>query len=90
MKDSRIGTYGTLALIATLALKGTALAQIDPGLCRSSSDRRLCGSALAAVLALAMLLRGRRNGKVSRTTSEMTRKRNRDSDRNGLIAGLLV
>lgn len=73
MKDSRIGTYGTLALIATLALKGTALAQIDPGSVVRVLIAAYAGARLAAVLALALLpYAGGDNAKVSRATSEMT------------------
>lgn len=73
MKDSRIGTYGTLALIMTLALKGTALMQVDP----MSAARVLiaghAGARLAAVLALALLpYAGGETAKVSRTASAMT------------------
>jgi len=73
MKDSRIGTYGTLALIMTLALKGTALAAIDPISAARVLVAGYAGARLAAVLALAILpYAGGDAAKVSRTTSHMT------------------
>jgi len=73
MKDSRIGTYGTLALIMTLALKGTALAQIDPISAARVLIAGYAGARLAAVLALAILpYAGGEIAKVSRTPSRMT------------------
>lgn len=73
MKDSRIGTYGTLALIVTLALKATALAQIDPLSAAKVVIAGYAGARAAAVLALASLsYAGSEAAKVSRTTSEMT------------------
>ncbi len=73
MKDSRIGTFGTLALIATLALKGTALAQIDPVSAIRILIAAYAGARLAAVLALAFLPHaGGENVKVSRAPSDMT------------------
>ncbi|HEY8129379.1 MAG TPA: adenosylcobinamide-GDP ribazoletransferase [Hyphomicrobium sp.] len=91
MKDSRIGTYGTLALIATLALKGTALAQIDPVSVVRVLIAAYAGARLAAVSALALLpYAGGDNAKVSRATSEMTRSEIAIAIATGLIAGLLV
>jgi adenosylcobinamide-GDP ribazoletransferase len=73
MKDSRIGTYGALALIMTLALKGTALAEVDPVSAARVLIAGHVGARLAAVLALAILpYAGGESAKVSRTTSSMT------------------
>lgn len=73
MKDSRIGTYGTLALIMTLALKGIALAEVDPISAARAVIAGYAGARLAAVLALAILpYAGGEIAKVSRTTSQMT------------------
>lgn len=73
MKDSRIGTYGALALIMTLALKGTALAEIDPVSAARVLIAGHAGARLAAVLALAVLPHaGGDNVKVSRTPSSTT------------------
>jgi adenosylcobinamide-GDP ribazoletransferase len=73
MKDSRIGTYGALALIMTLALKGTALAEVDPVSAARVLIAGYVGARLVAVLALAILpYAGGESAKVSRTTSSMT------------------
>lgn len=73
MKDSRIGTYGLLALIVTLALKATALAEVDPLSAAKVVIAGFAGARAAAVLALASLsYAGGEAAKVSRTTSEMT------------------
>ncbi|WP_423416266.1 adenosylcobinamide-GDP ribazoletransferase [Hyphomicrobium sp. B1] len=74
MKDSRIGTYGVLALIAVLALKGTSLAAIGPVAVIGALIAAYAGGRLAAVLALAFLpYAGGDNVKVSRTPVRMTR-----------------
>ncbi|CCB67023.1 adenosylcobinamide-GDP ribazoletransferase [Hyphomicrobium sp. MC1] len=74
MKDSRIGTYGVLALIAVLALKGTSLAAIGPVAVIGALITSYAGGRLAAVLALAFLpYAGGDNVKVSRTPVRMTR-----------------
>jgi adenosylcobinamide-GDP ribazoletransferase len=73
MKDSRIGTYGVLALIAVLALKGTSLAATGPLTLVGALIAAYAGGRLAAVLALAILpYAGDDNAKVSRTPSPMT------------------
>jgi adenosylcobinamide-GDP ribazoletransferase len=91
MKDSRIGTYGTLALMVTLALKGTALAQIDPVSVLRVLIAGYAGARLAAVLALATLpYAGGNNAKVSRTTSVMTTSELAVAIATGLILGFLV
>jgi adenosylcobinamide-GDP ribazoletransferase len=91
MKDSRIGTYGTLALIATLALKATALAQIDPVSAVRILIAACAGARLAAVLALALLpYAGGENVKVSRAPSDMTGGEIAVAVAIGLILGLLV
>jgi len=74
MKDSRIGTYGVLALVAALGLKGTSLAAIDPMSVARVLIAGHAGARLAAVLALAALpYAGGDNAKVSRTSSAMTK-----------------
>jgi adenosylcobinamide-GDP ribazoletransferase len=91
MKDSRIGTYGTLAMFATLALKGTSLAQIDPVSAARVLIAGYAGARLAAVLALAGLpYAGGENVKVSRTTSDMTAAEIALAVATGLILGFLV
>jgi adenosylcobinamide-GDP ribazoletransferase len=73
MKDSRIGTYGVLALIVTLALKATALSGVDPLTAAKAVIAGFAGARAAAVLALAGLsYAGGEVAKSSRTTSEMT------------------
>jgi len=74
MKDSRIGTYGVLALVTTFALKATSLAAISPGSSLGILVAAFAGARLAAVLALAFLpYAGGDNVKVSRTPVRMTR-----------------
>ncbi len=91
MKDSRIGTYGTLALIATLALKGTALTQTDPVSVVRILIAAYAGARLAAVLALVALpYAGGENVKVSRAPSDMTGNEIAVAIATGLIPGLLV
>jgi adenosylcobinamide-GDP ribazoletransferase len=91
MKDSRIGTFGALALVVVLALKGTALAQMDP----HSAFRVLiaghAGARLAAVLMLSALpYAGAGNAMVSRTTSRMTPGEIVTAIALGLTPGLIV
>ncbi len=91
MKDSRIGTYGTLALIATLALKATALAQIDAVSAVRILIAAYSGARLAAILGLALLpYAGGENVKVSRAPSDMTGSEIAVAIATGLILGLLV
>jgi adenosylcobinamide-GDP ribazoletransferase len=73
MKDSRIGTYGTLALISALALKAVSLGAIDPVSIARVLIAGHAGARLAAVLALAALpYAGGDDVKSSRTSSRMT------------------
>lgn len=73
MKDSRIGTFGTLALIVVLALKGAALLPLDPLAAARVLIAGHAGARLAAVLTLAGLsYAGDGKAKVSQTTSDMT------------------
>jgi len=90
MKDSRIGTFGTLALIVALALKGGSLLPMDP----LSAARVLiaghAGARLAAVLTLSGLsYAGDGNAKVSQTTSDMTFKELAIAIVLGLVPGTL-
>jgi adenosylcobinamide-GDP ribazoletransferase len=91
MKDSRIGTFGTLALIAALALKGAALLSLDP---MSVARVLVAGHAsarLAAVLTLwALPYAGIGDAKVSRTPSAMTLPEVSTAVALGLMPGLLV
>jgi len=73
MKDSRIGTYGTLALISVLALKAAALIALDPVSAALVMIAGHAGARLAPVLTMWMLPHaGDSNAKVSQKTSEMT------------------
>jgi adenosylcobinamide-GDP ribazoletransferase len=91
MKDSRIGTYGVLALIAVLALKGTSLAAIGPVVVVGALIAAYAGGRLAAVLALAFLpYAGGDNVKVSRSPVRMTRGELIVAIVTGLAVGPLV
>lgn len=91
MKDSRIGTYGVLALIAVLALKGTSLAAMGPVAVIGALIAAYAGGRLAAVLALAFLpYAGGDNVKVSRTPVRMTRGELIVAIVTGLIVGPFV
>ncbi len=73
MKDSRIGTYGVLALVAVLALKATSLDAIGPLTVIGVLIAAYAGGRLAAVFALTFLpYAGGGNVKVSRTPVRMT------------------
>lgn len=90
MKDSRIGTYGMLALIVTLALKATALAHVSPFIAAAIVIAGFAGARLAAVLALAVLpYGGGEVAKVSRTASDMTTSELGVAVATGLIFGLI-
>ena len=91
MKDSRIGTYGTLVLIVVLALKGAALMPLD----HMSVVRVLiaghAGARLAAVLTLwALPYAGNGVAKVARTPSRMTHGEVGVALLFGVVPGLLV
>jgi adenosylcobinamide-GDP ribazoletransferase len=74
-----------------LALKGTALAQIDPVSVGRVLIAAYAGARLAAVLALALLpYAGGDEVKVSRTTSDMTGSEIAIAIATALIAGLLI
>jgi adenosylcobinamide-GDP ribazoletransferase len=91
MKDSRIGTYGVLALIAVLALKGTSLVAIGPVSVVGVLIAAYAGGRLAAVLALAFLpYAGGDNVKVSRTPVRMTPRELAVAAATGLIVGICV
>ncbi|MGO4685290.1 adenosylcobinamide-GDP ribazoletransferase [Hyphomicrobium sp. 2TAF46] len=90
MKDSRIGTFGTLALIVTFALKASALAHVDPLNAAKIVIAGFAGARLAAVLALATLsYAGGEAAKVSRTTSDMTANEIWVALAGGLIFGFI-
>ncbi|WP_045835269.1 adenosylcobinamide-GDP ribazoletransferase [Hyphomicrobium sp. 99] len=90
MKDSSIGTFGTLALIVTLALKAAALAVVDPLSAAKIVIAGFAGARAAAVLALASLsYAGGEVAKVSRTTSDMTQSEIAVTLATGLIFGLI-
>ncbi|HET6390499.1 adenosylcobinamide-GDP ribazoletransferase [Hyphomicrobium sp.] len=90
MKDSRIGTYGVLALIITLALKATALAHVSAATAAAIVIAGFAGARLAPVLALAALpYGGGEAAKVSRTASDMTRNELGVAVGTGLIFGLI-
>jgi adenosylcobinamide-GDP ribazoletransferase len=73
MKDSRIGTYGVLALVAVFALKAASLDAIGPLTVVGVLIAAYAGGRLAAVLALTFLpYAGGDNVKVSRTPVRMT------------------
>ncbi len=91
MKDSRIGTYGALALIAVLALKASSLASIGPVSVVGALIAAYAGGRLAAVLTLASLpYAGGDNVKVSRAPSRMTMVELAVAIATGLIVGFCV
>ena len=55
MKDSRLGTYGTAALVGALALKAAALAAMPPFWVIASLPLAHCASRLSAVLVIATI-----------------------------------
>ena len=72
MKDSRIGTYGVLAIVAVLALKATSLDAIGPVANIGVLIAAYAGGRLAAVLAMTALpYAGGDNVKVSRSPVRM-------------------
>jgi adenosylcobinamide-GDP ribazoletransferase len=91
MKDSRIGTYGVLALIAVFALKATSLNAIGPVAVIGPLIAAYAGGRLAAVVTLAFLpYAGGDNVKVSRTPVRMTGRELAVAIVSALIAGLCV
>ena len=91
MKDSRIGTYGTLALIIVLALKGAALLSLDPLSAACVFIAAHAGARLATVMTLrALNYAGDGSAKVSRPASELTPQELATAIVLGLAPGLLV
>jgi adenosylcobinamide-GDP ribazoletransferase len=91
MKDSRIGIFGTLALIAVLALKASALVAIDPTSAACVLIAAHAGARLAMVLAMWRLPHaGGGHTKVSHKVSEMTNSEIAVAIALGLIPGFLV
>jgi adenosylcobinamide-GDP ribazoletransferase len=91
MKDSRIGTYGTLALISVLALKGAALAAVDPVSAALVMIAGHAGARLAPVLTIwALPHAGNGGSKVSEKTSETTLIEISIAILFGLIPGLIL
>jgi adenosylcobinamide-GDP ribazoletransferase len=58
MKDSRVGTYGVLALILTLAVKASALATLTPGLAAAGLIGAHGAARGATVVAMRLLTYG--------------------------------
>jgi adenosylcobinamide-GDP ribazoletransferase len=92
MKDSRIGTYGTLALIVVLALKGAALLSLDPLSAACVFIAAHSGARLGTVLTLWTLSYAGDGGsaKVSRPASELTLPELAIAIVLGLTPGLLL
>jgi len=91
MRDSRIGTYGTLALIAVFALKGAALVSLDPWNAAFVMVAGHAGARLAAILTMWRLPHaGGGIAKVSQKVSELTLSEVATAFALGLIPGLLV
>ncbi|AGK58966.1 cobalamin 5'-phosphate synthase [Hyphomicrobium denitrificans 1NES1] len=90
MKDSSIGTYGAIALIAAFALKDSALVALD---LRSAACVMIAGHAgarLATILTMWRLPHAGGIAKVSQKISEMTPSEVAVAFALGLIPGLLV
>jgi adenosylcobinamide-GDP ribazoletransferase len=91
MKDSRIGTYGTLALISVLALKGAALIAVAPVSAALVMIAGHAGARLAPVLTMWVLPHaGNGNAKVSQKTSEITSAEVSVAVLFGLLPGLIL
>ncbi len=91
MNDSRIGTFGTLALIVALALKAAALSPLDPLATAHVVIAGHAGARLAAILTLwALPYAGGSDAKVSQTPSTMTLPEVSVAVALGLMPGLLV
>lgn len=90
MKDSRIGTYGTLALISVLALKGAALIALNPWSAACVMVAGHAGARLATILTMWRLPHAGGIVKVSQKISEMTPSEVAVACASGLIPGLLV
>lgn len=90
MKDSRIGTFGAIALIAVLALKGAALLPLDQGSAARVLIAGHAGARLAAVLTLALLPHAGGAAKVSGKESAMTGREIGATLVFGLVPGFLA
>ena len=91
MRDSRIGTYGTLALIAVLALKGAALVALTPWNAAFVMIAGHAGARLAAIVTMARLPHaGGGVAKVSQKISELTPSEIAVALALGLIPGSLI
>lgn len=91
MHDSRIGTYGTLALISVLALKGAALVALTPWNAAFVMVAGHAGARLAAILTMWRLPHaGGGVAKVSQKVSNLTLSEVAVAIALGLIPGLLV
>jgi adenosylcobinamide-GDP ribazoletransferase len=91
MKDSRIGTYGTLALISVLALKAAALIALDPVSAALVMIAGHAGARLAPVLTMwALPHAGNGNSKVSKEISELTSAEISIAVLLGLLPGLIL
>lgn len=91
MKDSRIGTYGAVALIAALALKGSALVALAPGWAACVLIAGHAAARLAAVMTMWRLPHaGNGDAKVSEKLSEMTSSEIFVAIFLGLIPGVLL
>jgi adenosylcobinamide-GDP ribazoletransferase len=91
MKDSRIGTYGTLALVSVLALKGAALTSLDPVSAALVLIAGHAGARLAPVLTMwALPHAGDGNSKVSQEISELTSAEISIAILLGLLPGLIL
>lgn len=91
MRDSRIGTYGTLALIAVLALKGAALVPLDPWSAAFVMVAGHAGARLAAILTMWRMPHASGGvAKVSQKVSELTLSEVAVAIALGLIPGLIV
>jgi adenosylcobinamide-GDP ribazoletransferase len=91
MRDSRIGTYGTIALIVVLALKAAALIPLDHMSAACVLIAGYAGARLAAVLTLCMLSHASDGAtKVSQKTSDMTLPEIAVAIALGLIPGLIL
>lgn len=76
MHDSRIGTFGAVALIVALGLKWQALAAMPPLRAGVDDDRRACGEPRGGrePAAVARLRAARRQGEAGRAADERARR----------------
>ncbi len=91
MRDSRIGTYGTLALISVLALKGAALVALTPWNAALVMVAGHAGARLAAIVTMSRLPHaGGGVAKVSQKISELTMSEIAVALALGLIPGFFL